>query len=265
MRELSQSDNISIIITEYLNGKTLNQIVNETGISKDKVHYSIKNWKNKVGIPNVEEVRDFTVLVRKSGMSIKQCAQGFRILQLMKNLGIGEHGKDDQYEDDVTNEISSFLNIVHQRCKNLGITPTIVPLWINDLLDCYTHNYNNKDSNNDFILHSSKILPYSDSNLTINGMDSDSQVKQEPSSSFSETKIPFISQVSNAIVQKKMECKRLEKYRMDLKEKLDDLELQVDQARNNLDQISQNEKFVMSYLDWFYKLKKELRDNYDVK
>ncbi|MEJ7640734.1 MAG: LuxR C-terminal-related transcriptional regulator [Candidatus Nitrosocosmicus sp.] len=46
----------SIVIQEYLKGKTLNQIANETGISKGKVHYLIGNWKNKMGMPNIEEV-----------------------------------------------------------------------------------------------------------------------------------------------------------------------------------------------------------------
>ncbi len=33
----------SIVIQEYLKGKTLNQIANETGISKGKVHYLMYN------------------------------------------------------------------------------------------------------------------------------------------------------------------------------------------------------------------------------
>jgi hypothetical protein len=85
----NHSSHASIVIKEYLNGKTLSQISSETGISKGKVHYLIGDWKNNVGVPKVEEARDFSVLVRKSGMSIKQCAQGFRILQILRNLGIG--------------------------------------------------------------------------------------------------------------------------------------------------------------------------------
>ena len=129
----------SIVIREYLKGKTLNQIANETGISKGKVHYLIVNWKNNLGIPNIDEVRDFAVTIRKSGISIKQCAQGFRVLQLLKNLGIGEDHEDTIYDDDATNEISYFLGTVYQNCKSLGIQPTIVPLWIKDLLDCRNH------------------------------------------------------------------------------------------------------------------------------
>ncbi len=48
---------------------------------------------------NIRGKRDFTVKVEKSGLSIKQCSQGFRILQLLKNLGIGELSVDVKYDD----------------------------------------------------------------------------------------------------------------------------------------------------------------------
>jgi hypothetical protein len=50
------------------------QIVDETRISKGKVHYLIIDWKNKISVSSPDEIRDFTVLVRKSNMSIEQCA-----------------------------------------------------------------------------------------------------------------------------------------------------------------------------------------------
>ncbi len=47
----------------------------------------IKDWKNKIYKPNIER-RDFSVEVRKSRISIGQCAQGYRMVQVMKNLEI---------------------------------------------------------------------------------------------------------------------------------------------------------------------------------
>ncbi|MBA3284333.1 MAG: hypothetical protein H0U27_04650, partial [Nitrosopumilus sp.] len=263
----------SIVIQEYLKGKTLNQIANETGISKGKVHYLIGNWKNKMGMPNIEEVRDFVVTVRKSGISIKQCAQGYRMLQLMKNLGIGEDDEDAKYDDDATNEVSYFLETVYQNCKSLGIQPTIVPLWIKDLLDCRNHHSNEKNYDQQTPMEVSpdnSSGSISDSYKT----DSDPQKGQQdpffPSSSSSsssppEVKIPFFSQVSNTIAQKKKECNELEVYRKGLIKEIDGLELQIGQTRDNLYRISQNEKTVMSYLDWYGKLKNELWVKYKIK
>ncbi len=59
----------------HLNGKPRDQIDRETGISKGKVSNIIKEWKNGIRIPNVEGLRDFTVTVKKSGISIGQCAE----------------------------------------------------------------------------------------------------------------------------------------------------------------------------------------------
>jgi hypothetical protein len=82
--------NSSLVIQKYLQVKSMNQIVDETRISKGKVHYLIIDWKNKMSVSAPDEIRDFTVLVRKSNMSIEQCAQGFRMINILKNLGIQE-------------------------------------------------------------------------------------------------------------------------------------------------------------------------------
>ena len=72
----------------YLSGKSMNQIVAETGVSKGKVHYTINRWKEAIGVSDIDELREFSVAVKKSGISIRQCAQGFRMINILKNLGI---------------------------------------------------------------------------------------------------------------------------------------------------------------------------------
>jgi hypothetical protein len=52
-----------------------NRNINRQGITISNI---IKEWKHEIGIPNVEELRDFTVAFKKSGISIGQCAQGAR-------------------------------------------------------------------------------------------------------------------------------------------------------------------------------------------
>jgi DNA-directed RNA polymerase specialized sigma24 family protein len=42
------ADHSSIVVREYLKGKTLNQIADETGISKGKVHYLVEIGKTKL-------------------------------------------------------------------------------------------------------------------------------------------------------------------------------------------------------------------------
>ncbi len=56
----------------------MNEIVKEIGISKGKVQYITKEWKNKLGTSFTDEIVEFSTLVKKSGITIEQCAQGFR-------------------------------------------------------------------------------------------------------------------------------------------------------------------------------------------
>lgn len=50
----------------------------------------------------------FAVTVRKSGISIKQCAQGFGILQLLKIFGIGGDHEDTKYYDDKSLDLAHY-------------------------------------------------------------------------------------------------------------------------------------------------------------
>jgi DNA-binding CsgD family transcriptional regulator len=94
MKTVITSFRNDIVIQKYLNGKTLDQIVKETNLSKGTVYNLVKRWKDKLGSIVVEEIREFATVVSKSGMTIQQCAQGFRIVQILRELGI-----NDEFED----------------------------------------------------------------------------------------------------------------------------------------------------------------------
>jgi hypothetical protein len=185
----------SLVIRGYLNGKTRDQIALDAGISAGRASSIIKEWKKGIDMPDIEEARVFSITVRKSGMSISQCAQCFRTLQLLKNLGNGEDG-----DGDASNEITSFIESIHIHCKNLGITPAIVLLWIKDLLDCNL--YPNERGTQ---AHMGTLPRNSISNPHRDKIDSGSQIGQCSSPS-PEIKAPFISQVSNLIAQKRRVC-----------------------------------------------------------
>jgi len=64
----------STIIQKYLNGKTLDQIVKETNLSKGTVYNLVKRWKDNLGSIGVDEIREFASTVNKSGLTIQECA-----------------------------------------------------------------------------------------------------------------------------------------------------------------------------------------------
>ena len=124
----------------------MNQIANETGISKGKVHYLINEWKDKIGSSDIDEIKEFVGLVKKSGISIDQCAKGFRTINILKGFGIENDDIDDDDDDDddgngITDnsngykEFSTFVEDVYKNCKTLNISPAVILSWIKDLLD----------------------------------------------------------------------------------------------------------------------------------
>ncbi len=71
------------MIQGYLNGKSRDQIANDIGISGGKASGIIKEWIAQIGQPHVESMRDFATILNKSGISVKQCAEGYRMLHLL--------------------------------------------------------------------------------------------------------------------------------------------------------------------------------------
>ena len=62
-----KTNGISLVIQGFLNGKSMDQIVSETNVSKGKVHYLINDWKNEIGIPDIDDAEGVFGQVRKSG------------------------------------------------------------------------------------------------------------------------------------------------------------------------------------------------------
>ncbi|MER5175181.1 MAG: hypothetical protein ABJB76_01700 [Candidatus Nitrosocosmicus sp.] len=159
-----------LVIQGYLNGKSRDKISKEIGISTGKISNVIKEWKRRIDIPNVEELRDFATEVKKSGIFIGQCSQGYRMLQLMHNLGVADDG--DREVDNIRDyngggggksnggggksnggggnvnhvEFSTFVKDIYLNCKNFGIKPAIIFSWIKDLFSCYSSPLNNPSS-----------------------------------------------------------------------------------------------------------------------
>ena len=76
------------MIQEWLKGKTRDIIAKETGISQGTVTGIITKWKEKTVNPDIENLREFAILVRKSSITVGGCAEGFRKAKMLKLLGV---------------------------------------------------------------------------------------------------------------------------------------------------------------------------------
>lgn len=310
----------SIVIQGFLKGKSMDQIASETNVSKGKVHYLINDWKKEIAIPDIDEMREFSVTVRKSGISIGQCAQGFRMINILKNLGI--HEVDDDVDDGIDNkyggnynEFSSFIEDIYKNCKREGVTPSIIPAWIKDLFDFYNSHikdenesffsinedpadvFDNNMDNNKLINTRPKLIakrfdesvlhhPHQEDNPSFRSQEKDDDVggddfnssthakensintkpKQNLSSPSptNEIKIPFVSQISLYINQKKKEYSKIENHRKKVKVEVEDLEFQKTLMEQVLDRLIKEKKGMVSYFQMFSELKKVLLDAYDI-
>ena len=64
-----------LVIKGYLEGKSFDEISNENNIAKGSVFNIIHRWMAQLEIPDIEAIREFSIMVRKSGITIKQCAR----------------------------------------------------------------------------------------------------------------------------------------------------------------------------------------------
>ena len=302
----------------------MNLISKETQISKGKVHYLIKNWKERLEGSDIEKIREFSNLVKSSNVSIEQCAQGFRIINILKSFGIGNldisddsDGNDaykdiDNHTNDNYNEFFSFVKEIYNNCKKLEISPAIITSWVKDLVDfrSFIIDANNKVFEGDDDDGYSIILPTTATTTTTtltqeqeeeeqennlkdfqspineeinnynldkknertnpfieslpSNLSSNQSINSSSSSLTTELKIPFVSQVSFFISEKKKEIEILNNNQKTIEKNLKSLKEQESKTVENLNTIIQKEKFAISYINWFSNLEQSLQQNYNI-
>jgi hypothetical protein len=113
----------SLVIQQWLQGSVRDKIAAENDLSAGAVTNIISEWKQALGIPIADDLRELAVTLNKVGISATQCASGFRIASIMQKMGVTE----DNFE--------SFIVDIYNRCNNLGLTPENISLYIQDLLE----------------------------------------------------------------------------------------------------------------------------------
>jgi hypothetical protein len=113
----------SLVIQQWLQGSARDKIAAENDLSAGAVTNIIFEWKQGLGVPIADDLRELAVTLNKVGISATQCASGFRIASIMLKMGVNE----DNFE--------SFIVDIYNRCNNLGLTPENISLYMQDLLE----------------------------------------------------------------------------------------------------------------------------------
>jgi hypothetical protein len=110
------------IIREWLSGKNRDIIAQENGVSTGTLSNIVGEWKREVGSLEINEVREFATTLRSVGLTPMQCARGFRILNILYELG---HSED---------EVEGFVHNIYKTCKIVGLRPDKIAIHIKELL-----------------------------------------------------------------------------------------------------------------------------------
>jgi hypothetical protein len=223
------------VIKGYLEGKSYDHIAYENSIAKGTVHNLINLWLDKLEIPDIKEIRAFSVMLRKSGISIKQCAQSFRFIQILASFGITDEVDSSYVEDNFgdtseiedkpisegkkigkgkrgqsstsKNNIYYFIESIYNNCKKYRIDSTNVIQWLHDLLefDPLFHAESNRNSiSSELEEKINKPIEFQKSKTHLKkSVTDDSQAIMREK----ENHIPFISKINDYIQQKSQKFK----------------------------------------------------------
>ena len=264
-----------IIRKKFLNGKTLDKIHEETGLSKGSIFNIIKAWKIEIGEDKVDEIRRFKMHLNQSNVSVNDCITGLRITQMLKKFNVIDEFERDyfdsfegnqllsnpQYDNknppDLTdqietnylssqknsnNEIYEFISNIYQGCKNYGIFPNDLVNWAKNLIE----------------FAPSLDDEFDGTNKSSAGPD-ESQITYKKSYT-----IPKVSELSTYIESEKRHHTTLKKQIKALISHKQDLENQLDKKTGQLNDLSKKENFALQYLRWYSNLHEVLINNHNI-
>lgn len=107
--ELTQQE----VISKWLSGWPRDKIAGELSIGAGTVSNIVTMWIQEVGAPTAEALRELSVEIRRSGMSIRECARGLRFVRFLQDIS----------RDEETKQIEIFLEKIYNKSKYFNISP----------------------------------------------------------------------------------------------------------------------------------------------
>lgn len=281
-----------LITIGYLNGKSFDEIASENETAKGTVFNIINNWLDQIGVPDIKVLREFSVNIRKSGITIKECAQGYRFIQILDSFGIKDEpdpisidseeqtntikvesaskSKNKKNNRWYKNHISTsrdnfyyFIEVVYNYCKNQNISQTNIIEWIEDLIDISPLLNNSKgnyrsrseENPNQFDIQQNLNTDLSNNNFHKKHKNAKEEIKFE---------IPLISNINGHIEQTKLMIRNLETNKKRLQQETIVLEKQESILNARIANLKREEESSLTYLDWYNNLKKDLLHHYNI-
>src|SRR5918993_4798453 len=101
----------SAVINSWMRGNSRDKIASEVNISTGSVSSIKEQWQNSIGAFDAKNLRELGLALKKAGISPIQCANGLRIYNIIKQLGI-----DDDH-------LLDFVEKLYNEYKEQGLPP----------------------------------------------------------------------------------------------------------------------------------------------
>lgn len=238
----------------------------------------MNTWISQTGIPDIKELREFSKIIRNSGITVKQCAQSFRFIQILHKFGINDEidlkyiestkptaqrenksdfvkennnktgGIKKDYSSNPRNNFYYFIEDLYNYCKNKNIDSSSIIEWIQDLIDLISFLENNKDNNTtgfDGNTNETGGLQ----NHSINTSERKLYEKYKNIKDEKQIQIPLISEINEYIEQEKIKSQYLSIKNNKLKQEIKDLEEQKNILISKITNLKGKESVSLTYLD----------------
>lgn len=101
----------SAVIEAWLKGMGRDAIAETEGIGGGTVSNIIQEWRGGLDDALADELREFSVALRKLKISAPRCALGARVGSLICSLGVHEH------------DTQTFMSETYDGCLEVGLKP----------------------------------------------------------------------------------------------------------------------------------------------
>jgi hypothetical protein len=101
------------VIRDWLKGKPRDTIALDNFLSSGAVSNLIIEWRNSLTAPIADALRELGIIIRKSRIPASECAFGFRVSSIIKELGVDE------------DSFRAFIAETYQ-CKIVGLQPEYI-------------------------------------------------------------------------------------------------------------------------------------------
>jgi hypothetical protein len=110
------------VIKEWLKGNHRDKIAVQMGLSGGTVSNIIREWRDRLGNYDIEEMREFSVMCRKAGITPSQCVPAFRAFELQRRMGFDE------------DDLQFFIRRFYSSCREFGLKEDRVAFLVADLM-----------------------------------------------------------------------------------------------------------------------------------